>query len=66
MTSETSDLPRIGTPATRALATIGVTRLEQLSDFTQAEIADLHGVGPKAIRILNEALARRGLEFGSR
>jgi hypothetical protein len=33
----TDDLPRIGAPATRALAAIGVTRLSQLADHRADE-----------------------------
>ena len=35
------DLPKIGAPATRALASIGVTRLDQLVDHTEAELLAL-------------------------
>jgi hypothetical protein len=62
-TMSTSDLPRIGAPATRALASIGVTRLEQLADRSAAELLALHGFGPRALRILDEALAARGLAW---
>lgn len=57
------ELPRIGQPATRALAAIGVTRLSQVAEHRADDLAALHGVGPKAIRILGEALAERGLCF---
>jgi predicted flap endonuclease-1-like 5' DNA nuclease len=57
------DLPKIGNPATRALATIGITRLDQLPAYSAKEILALHGMGPKGIRILREALAERGLSF---
>jgi hypothetical protein len=57
------DLPNIGAPATRALEAIGISRLSQLTKMTEAAIADLHGVGPRAIRILNDALQARGLAF---
>jgi predicted flap endonuclease-1-like 5' DNA nuclease len=56
-------LPSIGRPATQALELAGVTRLEQLSRFSEAELLALHGVGPKAIRLLNEALHAHGLAF---
>ena len=59
----TDDLPAIGAPATRALANHGITRLDQLPAHSEAEIAALHGVGPKALGILREALAERGLAF---
>ena len=58
-----SDLPRIGNPATRALAQQGITTLDQVAEHTEAELLDLHGVGPRAIRILSEALEARGRAF---
>ena len=54
------DLPKIGAPATRALASIGVTQLEQVAEQSEAELLDLHGFGPRAIRILKEALTANG------
>lgn len=60
-----TDFPRgIGAPATRALVAAGHTRLAQLADVPAAELAALHGVGPKALRVLGEALAERGLSLG--
>ncbi|MBO0830122.1 MAG: DNA-binding protein [Streptosporangiales bacterium] len=50
-------------PARRALAAAGYTRLEQLTDVTARELGKLHGMGPKAIRRLGEALAAHGLSF---
>ena len=54
------DLPKIGAPATSALAAIGITRLVEVVDRSQAELLALHDFGPRALRILNEALAARG------
>ena len=59
------DLPRIGAPATRALASIGITRLDQVADRTEAELLALHGFGPRALRLLVEALTERGVELRS-
>ncbi|MBF6172685.1 DNA-binding protein [Nocardia blacklockiae] len=60
-----SDLPRgIGAPATRALLAAGYARLEQLSGVPERELAALHGVGPKAIRVLRAALDEQGLSLG--
>lgn len=56
-------LPKIGAPATRALTDAGYTRLSQLSDVSAADLLKLHGVGTKAIQILREALAQKGLKF---
>lgn len=58
-------LPAIGAPATRALHGAGYTRLAQLTSVTEEELLALHGVGPKAIRILREALAEEGKRFAS-
>ena len=56
-----TELPRIGSPATSALAEIGITTLEGVQAMSEKELLALHGVGPKAVRILKEALAERGL-----
>ena len=58
-------LPSIGAPATRALASIGVTRLDQLADYRAEQLLELHGFGPKALRILEEALAANGRSLRS-
>ncbi|QOR69855.1 hypothetical protein IM660_14500 [Ruania alkalisoli] len=57
------DLPAIGKPATRALAAAGITTLDQVATRSEAELLAMHGVGPKAVRILGDALAERGLSF---
>ena len=56
-------LPRIGAPATRALAAEGITRLADLTHHRSEDLLALHGVGPKAIRLLREALAEQGMSF---
>ena len=57
------DLPAIGQPATRALAHAGLTTLDQVAGRSEAELLTLHGVGPKAIDILREALAVTGRDL---
>lgn len=57
--------PAIGRPATRALAGAGITTLEEVARHSQNELLDLHGVGPKAIRALEEALQARQLAMRS-
>ena len=54
---------RIGAPATRALAGIGVTRLSQLAEHRAADLRKLHGMGPRAIAILRQALNDRKLSL---
>jgi predicted flap endonuclease-1-like 5' DNA nuclease len=46
----------IGRPATAALSAAGISSLDQVSAMTDAELLALHGVGPKAVRLLREAL----------
>lgn len=60
------DFPKVSQPALRALEAAGITRMEQLTKYSEAEIAGLHGMGPKGVRILKEALKERGLSFGSK
>jgi hypothetical protein len=55
--------PRIGRPATAALTLAGYTTYGSLARVTAKELLALHGVGPRAIRILDEELAARGLSF---
>ena len=56
-------LPAIGAPATRALASIDVTTLDQLVDRSAAELLALHGFGPRALRVVSEALDQVGLSL---
>ena len=59
----TSAFPKIGAPATRALEAAGYTNLKQLTKVTEAELAQLHGMGPKALGILRDTLKAEGLSF---
>jgi predicted flap endonuclease-1-like 5' DNA nuclease len=60
-----NDLPKLSAPAHRALASLGITRLEQFANFTEKDIKNLHGIGPKVMKELHEALAQRGLAFAA-
>ena len=59
----TSAFPKIGAPATRALVAAGYSRLNQLTKASEAELGQLHGMGPKALGILRDALKENGLSF---
>lgn len=60
------DLPtNLASPAQRALLAHGSTRLEQLAVVSEEELAQLHGMVPKARGQLRAALAERGLSFAS-
>jgi hypothetical protein len=61
---DADDLPGgLPTPARQALAEAGYSRLEQLTRITEAELGQLHGMGPKALRQLRVALAATGRGF---
>jgi len=53
----------VAKPAVRALVAAGYTSLDQLTKAREADIAGLHGMGPKALGILREALKERGKSF---
>ena len=61
---QATDLPaKIGVPAERALAGAGIKNLKHLTKFSEAEIKQLHGVGPNAIGKLRQALSDKGWSF---
>jgi hypothetical protein len=61
-----SDLPPgLAAPARRALAAAGYSRLEQLTELTEVEVRQLHGMGTKAIEQIPLALAAKGLTFSN-
>ena len=60
LATTSTPLPAIGRPAVRGLASIGVVTLEQVIEHSEAELLALHGVGPRAVRLLADELARRG------
>ena len=51
----------IGAPATRALAEVGQTLLGDVAGASREHLLSLHGVGPRAVGILEGALDARGL-----
>ncbi|MPV89795.1 hypothetical protein GB882_14055 [Georgenia ruanii] len=64
MTTEETEFPAsLGAVAPRGLAAHGITRVAQLTEWSERELLEIHGVGPKAIRILREELGSRGLNF---
>lgn len=61
--AQIGDLPPIGRPANSALIEAGVTTLKQVAAYSRNDLLAMHGVGPKAVRILAVALAEQGLTF---
>jgi predicted flap endonuclease-1-like 5' DNA nuclease len=50
-------------PALRALHGAGVRSVAGLARWTEADLAALHGMGPKALEILRTALEASGRSF---
>ena len=61
-----SDLPKLASPAQRALAASGIQRLEQLTKFSEEQLKQLHGIGPNALKQLHQAMSARGLSFANK
>jgi hypothetical protein len=61
-----SDLPaKLASPARRALTGAGYFHLEQLTVVSEAELLQLHGMGPKALDQLRQALEAKRLAFAA-
>lgn len=61
-----SDLPTgLAKPAQRALTAAGYLRLEQFTKLSEAEVLQLHGMGPKALDQIRQALVAKGLSFAN-
>ena len=55
----------IGNPARNALEHAGYSKLKQLTKVSEAELGQLHGMGPKAMGILRQTLEAKGWSFKS-
>ena len=62
--SSENDLPiGIGKPASRALEAAGIKNLTDFTKVSEEELLKLHGMGPKALRIIAAAMETHGLHF---
>ncbi|MDR7160969.1 hypothetical protein [Arthrobacter sp. BE255] len=61
--AQIGDLPPIGRPANSALIQAGISSLAEVAGHSRSELLAMHGVGPKAVRILEAALEAQGLRF---
>lgn len=58
------DLPdEIGKTAARQLSLNGINDLQRVARHSKKELLAIHGVGPKAVAILGDALAAKGLNY---
>lgn len=58
-------LSLLSAPARRALEHQGITTLQQLSNYSEKEILQFHGMGPASLPKLRTALMESGLSFKS-
>ena len=55
--------PGVSGPALRALAGAGVRSVTDLGQWSEEELGALHGLGPKALTVLRDALVASGRKF---
>ncbi|SDY26417.1 hypothetical protein SAMN05421736_101810 [Evansella caseinilytica] len=60
---DTGFLSRLSNPARTALEHEGLTSLQKLSTYTEREILQFHGIGPRSMPILRDELQSQGLAF---
>ena len=53
----------LGAPARRALENNGISTLEQLSEYSEKEVLNFHGMGKSTIPILHKLLAEKKFSF---
>lgn len=63
MNEKYAEFPKIGAPAFRALSSINITKLSELTKYSEKELLELHGFGPRALRLLKNRLKEKGLTF---
>jgi len=55
--------PGVGGPALRTLSSAGIQSMADLARWSEADLARLHGMGPKALGALRDALEASGRSF---
>jgi uncharacterized protein YdhG (YjbR/CyaY superfamily) len=56
-------LDKLAAPARRAIAGLGLRKVEELAKIPEAEIRGLRGIGPRAMELMAAELASLGLAF---
>jgi DNA-directed RNA polymerase alpha subunit len=54
---------KLAKPAQRALANAGIKTLEQLSQLTEAEFMQLHGIGKNTLQTIKADMAKYQIYF---
>lgn len=60
---ENGFLSKLSSPARRALIHEKIDTLQKLSQYTEKEILNLHGIGPSSLPILRKSLEEENLSF---
>ena len=55
----------VGGPALRALSSAGIRSMDDVAQWTEANLAKLHGMGPKALGVLRSELEASRRSFRS-
>ncbi|MBL8933987.1 MAG: DNA-binding protein [Archangium sp.] len=53
----------LSAPSLRALEAAGIRSLRDLAGWRAADLAKLHGLGPKGLAVLSAAMKRQGISF---
>jgi DNA-directed RNA polymerase alpha subunit len=56
-------LKKLAKPAQRAIENEGIATLEQLTEYSEKEFRELHGIGKNAMNIIKQTLSENGLAF---
>lgn len=59
------ELQKLSKPAQRALLANGIRSAKDLSQWTRADVAKFHGVGPSSFPVLENAMKGAGVKFRS-
>jgi uncharacterized protein YdhG (YjbR/CyaY superfamily) len=54
---------KLASPAVRALEGLGLGKLEDLSLHTRLAVSELHGIGPRAMKLIEEEMAKAKIGF---
>ncbi|MDF2530710.1 MAG: hypothetical protein K0Q65_291 [Clostridia bacterium] len=59
-------LQKLAKPAQRAIQNAGITTIEQISEYSEKEFLELHGIGKNAMSIIKLVLDENGLTFSDK
>lgn len=59
-------LKKLAKPAQRAIQNEGITTIEEISNYSEKEVFELHGIGENAMNIIKQTLNENGLTFSNK